>query len=333
MTSELRASPAPSIDPSLLLGYCTETTFSPGEVLRRKGQFYADMFLLTDGEVEVSLEVNGRPAPVIRARRGDPIGEIAFLTGVRATATVTAKSPTRAIVITDATWRELELKHPKEAVELYRTLSEVAEGRLSYNLQFTADDAGSKRDAATEVIVCRTPQLLHEAQRIRYEIYCEELGRTSPFADRDKRTIADDLDERGYVLLALENGTPIATLRMNMARNGSLGPLEELYGMEKSVHHPQATGVCTKFIVRKSYRLGQVSFRLMATAIELAQQFEIKHCYIDCIPSLQPFYASLGFAQAGPAFLHRENGRSIPLMLDVDRYAKRIMRLTGFVLR
>ncbi len=331
--TDLRTSPAPSIDPSLLLTYCPETSFAPGEVLRRKGQFYADMFLLTDGEVEVSLEVNGKPAPVIRARRGDPIGEIAFLTGVRATATVTAKSPTKAINITDASWRELELKHPDEAVELYRTLSEVAEGRLSYNLQFTADDAGAKRDAATEVVVCRTPQLLHEAQRIRYEIYCEELGRTSPFADHDKRTISDDLDEHGYVLLGIENGTPIATLRMNMARNGPLGPLEQLYGMGSSPHHPQATGVCTKFIVKKSYRLGQVSFRLMATAIELAQQFEIKHCYIDCIPSLQPFYASLGFAQAGPAFLHRENGRSIPLMLDVARYAKRITRLTGFVLR
>jgi predicted GNAT family N-acyltransferase len=333
MTSDRRTSSAPSIDPELLLGCCPETTFQPGDVLRRKGQFYADMFLLTDGEVEVALDGNGASAPTIFARRGDPIGEIAFLTGVRATATVTARSPTKAINITDASWRVLEQKHPNEAVELYRTLSDVAEGRLSYNLQFTAEQAGAKRDAATEVVLCRTPQLLLEAQRIRYEIYCEELGRTSPFADHDKRIIADELDEHGYVLLAMENGAPIATLRMNMARNGSLGPLEELYGMAASPHHPQATGVCTKFIVRKSYRLGQVSFRLMATAIELAQQYEVKNCYIDCIPSLQPFYASLGFAQAGPAFLHRENGRSIPLMLDVDRYARRITRLTGFVLR
>lgn len=330
---DLRTAPTPSIDPDLLRAYCPEKLFAAGDELRRKGLFYADMYLLTDGEVEVALDPETKSAPLIRARRGDPIGEIGFLTGVRATASVTARTPSRALVISDASWRELERQHPDEAVALYRTLAEVAEGRKSYNLQFTSDDADKERDASTEVVVCRTPQLLFDAQRIRYEIYCEELGRTSPFADSEKRIIADDLDTHGYVLLALENGTPIATLRMNMARSGPLGALEQLYGMQQSPHHPQATGVCTKFIVKKPYRLGQVSFRLMATAIELAQQFGIKHCFIDCIPSLQPFYASLGFARAGPAFLHRENGRSIPLMLDIERYARRITRLTGFVLR
>ena len=51
----------------------------------------------------------------------------------------------------------------------------------------------------------------------------------------------------------------------------------------------------------------------MSTAVEMAQRYAIKHCYIDCIPELRPFYATLGFAQSGPAFLHRENGRSYPL--------------------
>lgn len=330
---ELRATPSPSIDPSLLLGFCPEVEIAPGEVLRRKGQFYPDMYLLTDGEVEVALEPGGSQSPAIRAQRGDPIGEIGFLTGVRATATVTARTPTRAIIVTDEKWREFERLHPAEAVELYRTLAEVAEGRKSYNLQFVTEKGSGTREATTEIIVCRSPQQLREAQRIRYEIYCEELGRTSPFADHEKRIIADDLDENGYALLAVEKGTPVATLRMNMARSGPLGTLEQLYGMKQSPHHPHATGVCTKFIVKGPYRLSQVSFRLMATAMELAQQFEIKHCFIDCIPSLQPFYASLGFEKAGPAFLHRENGRSLPMKLDIDRYAKRINRLTGFVLR
>ena len=109
--------------------------------------------------------------------------------------------------------------------------------------------------------------------------------------------------------------------------------MEELYGMAASPFHPHATGVCTKFMVKKEYRLGQASFRLMATGIEFAGRVNIKHCFIDCIPTLLPFYKSLGFAAAGPAFLHRENGRSYPLMLDVERYASRIARLTGFVIR
>jgi hypothetical protein len=102
--------------------------------------------------------------------------------------------------------------------------------------------------------------------------------------------------------------------------------------MAASPHHPAATGVCTKFIVRKAHRRGPASFRLMSTGIEMAQRFGIRHCFIDCIPQLLPFYKALGFASSGPAFLHRENGRSFPLMLDIDRYAKRISRLSGFML-
>lgn len=322
-----------SIDPDALRPFCREVQFAPGATLRTKGLLSPDMYLLTDGEVSVSLDPKGQPAVSIIAGPGSPIGEIGFLTGVPATATVTAKTEVRALFIDDSAWRNLEQRLPSLAVALYRDLAGVAEGRQSYNLLFQPDRSTTAPADRSEIIMCRTPELLHEAQRIRYEIYCEELGRSSPHADPVKRIIADDLDEHGHVLLALERGAPVATLRMNMSRDGPLGVMEDLYGMAQSPYHRQGTGICTKFIVRKSSRLGQSSFRLMSTAIEMAQRYAIGHCFIDCIPELRPFYMSLGFAGAGPAFLHRENGRSYPLMLDVDRYAKRIARLTGFVLR
>jgi predicted GNAT family N-acyltransferase len=320
------------IDPEPLRAYCREAQFPPGAVLRTKGLLFIDMYLLTDGEVEVSVvERNGQANA--SARRGAPIGEIGFLTGVPATATVTAKTAARALYIDDPTWREIERSEPALAVELYRQLADVAEGRQSYNLRFLATGEAAQPDGAGKVLLCRTPEQLLEAQRIRYEVYCEELGRTSPFADAEKRVIADDLDEAGHVLLGLDDDVPIATLRMNMARAGSLGLLEELYGMAQSPHHPQATAIVTKFIVRKSHRVGQVSFRLMTTALEMAQRYAIRECFMDCIPELQPFFASLGFTQSAPAFLHRENGRSIPLVLDIEQHAKKVARLAGLVLR
>jgi predicted GNAT family N-acyltransferase len=159
------------------------------------------------------------------------------------------------------------------------------------------------------------------------------LGRTSPFADAENRIIADDLDTFGHVLIALQGEQPVGTMRLNRAGEGSLGPLVELYGMQKSEHHPGFTSVCTKFIVRKAHRYSQASFKLMATSVDIGIRSKVKDCFIDCIPQLLPFYMSMGFRQSAPAFLHRENGRSIPLMLDLERYAPRINRLTGFVLR
>jgi CRP-like cAMP-binding protein/predicted GNAT family N-acyltransferase len=321
------------IDPDAVAGLCPEVSFAPGDVLRRKGLHYKSMYLLTDGEVEIALEKKGTDPTILTRQRGSPIGEISFLTGRPATANVKACTPTKALVINDDVWAMLEREHPTLAAGLYRQLAEVADGRQSFNLLFHADASGKPPEANVEVRLCRNAEMLREAQRIRYEVYCEELGRTSPFADPENRIIADELDTFAHVLIALHGEEPVGTMRLNRAAEGPLGPLVELYGMQNSSHHPGATSVCTKFIVRKAHRYSQASFKLMATSMEVGMRSKVKESFIDCIPSLLPFYMSMGFRQSAPAFLHRENGRSIPLMLDVERYAPRINRLTGFVLR
>jgi len=321
------------LDPDLLAGFCKEVRFAAGERLRVKGLLSVDMFLLTNGEVEISLDNGAEVSAQFTAGRGSPIGEIGFLTGVPATATVTAKSGVSALYIDKSAWRTFEERMPMLAVTFYRQLAEIAEGRQSHNLLILENKEKPRPDGAREIILCRQPEQLLEAQRIRYKIYCEELGRTSPYADPVRRVIADDLDTTGHVLLALEDGTPIATMRMNMSRDGGLGVLEDLYGMTQSAHHPQHTGVCTKFIVKSEQRYSRVAFKLMATAIEMAQRYEIKDCFMDCIPPLMPSFTALGFVQSAPAFLHQENGRSHPMHLDVDRCARRILRLAEIVVR
>lgn len=333
MASEQPSHSETFIDPEVIAGLCKEACFSPGDVLRRKGLHYNNMYLLTGGEVEIALEKKGTDATILTRQRGSPIGEISYLTGRPATAHVTARTATRALVIDDDVWAMLERDHPALAAGLYRQLAEVADGRQSFNLLFHTDESGKPPEAGVEVRLCRNAEMLHQAQRIRYEVYCEELGRSSPFADADKRIIADDLDTFAHVLVALLGDEPVGTMRLNRAGEGPLGPLAELYGMHNSGHHPDFTSVCTKFIVRKAHRYSQASFKLMATAVDFGMRSKVKESFIDCIPQLLPFYMSMGFRQSAPAFLHRENGRSVPLMLDIERYAPRINRLTGFVLR
>jgi CRP-like cAMP-binding protein/predicted GNAT family N-acyltransferase len=322
------------VDPQELQALCSEVTFAQGDALRLKGQHYKNMYVIVDGEVEITLEKKGKASAVLALQRGSPIGEISFLTGRPATANVVARTTTRALVIDDAVVARIERERPEFAASLYRRLADVAEGRQSFNLVFFEDENSPKAThPPVEIRLCRNSQMLHDAQRIRYEVYCEELGRTSPFADVQQRIIADDLDTFAHVLLALEGETAIGTMRLNRAKEGPLGAIEQIYGMPTSPHHPECTSVCTKFIVKKSHRYGQASFRLMSTSLQMGLLHGIKSCYIDCIPSLLPFYMSLGFRQSAAAFLHRENGRSVPLALDMDRYAPRITRLTGFALK
>jgi predicted GNAT family N-acyltransferase len=79
------------------------------------------------------------------------------------------------------------------------------------------------------------------------------------------------------------------------------------------VHHPQATAICTKFIVKRSRRGGPAAMKLISAMVRFGLRIDVKECYIDCIPALLPYYKALGFTIIGHQFFHRENGPSFPM--------------------
>jgi hypothetical protein len=105
--------------------------------------------------------------------------------------------------------------------------------------------------------------------------------------------------------------------------------LEELYGMRASPHHPEATAICTKFIVKKSKRGGLAAMKLISAMVRYGLRNGVKECYVDSIPALLPYYKAIGFTASGPKFLHPENGPSFPMMLDVAKHGGRLIRESG----
>jgi CRP-like cAMP-binding protein len=231
-TSQMQRSREPTqaalIDGQWLDSICRTVPFEPGDVLRRKGAALRDMYWLTEGRVNVDLETGA--APPIERTPGSPIGEVAFLSGRPATATVTARTAASALFIDDPTFARLAREQPILTAELLRHLAEVAEERTSSNLTFVSTPASYAKRPLIDVYLCRSQAMLASAQRLRYDVYCQELGRTSPYADHDKRVITDHLDESGHVFIAVEAGETIGTLRGNVPSEGSLGVLDELYG-------------------------------------------------------------------------------------------------------
>lgn len=314
-------------------------TFQPGDLLRQKGVHYRDMLLTIDGDLEVDFEGESTPSKPVISKPGTPIGEIGFLRGTAASATVRATSKGSAMRIDDDAMERLETHQPVLVSEFLHFLAEVAEERTSFNLLTAKKGPGFAEGPEVEILICRTEEMLKRAQRLRYDVYCGELGRQSPFADHDQKIITDELDRFANTFIAMEGDEIIGTLRSNEASLGPLGILEELYGMRKSEHHPRATAVCTKFVVRKSRRGGPTAFKLIAAVVKYGLQRQVKECYIDCIPSLLPYYKAMGFVPCGQRFLHRENGPSDPLRLDLVKYGKRLtvemrpLSLVAFLLR
>jgi CRP/FNR family cyclic AMP-dependent transcriptional regulator len=85
-----------------------EIDLPAGKVLTRQGDWGREFFVVLDGSAQVRR--GKRSLPPMGA--GDFFGEIALVTNEPRTATVTAATPLRALVITDRAFRELLRRSP-----------------------------------------------------------------------------------------------------------------------------------------------------------------------------------------------------------------------------
>jgi CRP-like cAMP-binding protein len=103
-----------------------EINFDAGKVLIREGERGREFFVVLDGKVEVSRD--GKNLRSIGP--SDFFGEIALVSRVPRTATVTTATPVRALVVTDRDFRHLL----ENAPEIQRKVLEALADRLAEQL-------------------------------------------------------------------------------------------------------------------------------------------------------------------------------------------------------
>jgi CRP-like cAMP-binding protein len=86
-----------------------EIDLREGKEMTRQGERGREFFVLLEGDAEVVKD--GRS--INRLGSGDFFGEIALVSDTPRTATVTATSPVRALVITDRSFRRLMADQPE----------------------------------------------------------------------------------------------------------------------------------------------------------------------------------------------------------------------------
>jgi CRP-like cAMP-binding protein len=97
-----------------------EIDLPESKVLMRQGERGREFYVLLDGEVEVA-----RDGKSIATRgAGDFLGEIALVSSLPRTATVTTRTPVRALVIRDVEFRGLLERTPAIALKVLQALAE-----------------------------------------------------------------------------------------------------------------------------------------------------------------------------------------------------------------
>jgi CRP-like cAMP-binding protein len=97
-----------------------ELSVEPGTVLCREGSLGQEFFVVVEGSVDVSKD--GKR--IASRGSGDFFGEVALLTTITRTATVTATTPLRCFVLTRGNFRVVLDANPKVADKVMEALGE-----------------------------------------------------------------------------------------------------------------------------------------------------------------------------------------------------------------
>jgi len=103
-----------------IAGIADELDLREGKEMTREGEPGREFFVIVDGTADVRRK--GRKVRTLGA--GDFFGEIALVSKKPRTATVTATSPVRALVITERSFRRLLDDQPAIGAKILRSLAE-----------------------------------------------------------------------------------------------------------------------------------------------------------------------------------------------------------------
>lgn len=101
-----------------LAGEFRSAKAEPGEVLVRQGDPGDQLFVVDEGSLDVTAELNGRTVPLGRLTRGDVFGEFALISGKPRTATVTASTAAHLWTLSAASFQAWMNRSPAMAASV-----------------------------------------------------------------------------------------------------------------------------------------------------------------------------------------------------------------------
>lgn len=161
------------------------------------------------------------------------------------------------------------------------------------------------------------------AYRLRYELYVEAQGLFEDVADRERRWLRDDMDEKAVIFVAEANGEIVGTGRMVPGGIGCLDrETRETFDIEAfaGVVEERELGVASRLLVRPEHRGGPLTVTLIARMWALAIERGFEVLLGECEPHLVNTWIRLGFRPYGLCE-HPINGTLVRIAFVLGDYA------------
>lgn len=264
-------------------------TFADGEVLRERGTFAPDMLLITQGRVDCIL--SDEDAVHLSVGPDTIVGEIGFLTGQGATATLRALGPVEALSLDARGLQRLRKEAPTVAADVLRHLANLLQKRARQNEGLLAEVDPPQQEAVS-VVRCSTLDQKRTAQRVRYDVECLEAGKTTPFADHDEGIISDDLDKHGTAFIAHTGVQAVGMMRVNLAAESAaiVQCFPVLDGVELN-----AAAVITASALHAAYRDADLIGQFVTAVATFAEASGATSVLVPCAPDEAAEFEAFGF--------------------------------------
>lgn len=169
-----------------------------------------------------------------------------------------------------------------------------------------------------KIKIAETADEKEQVFNLRYQVYIEEQGRPSHYADHKYKRLEDPLDDSANIFVAYQNEQLVGTLRNNLATNSNLEYYPQLYQMDTVGNaYPQYTSMSSKLIIKKELRGSPLFLDLKLTLYQYLLIQGIKFDFGECDIALTYFYRKLGYQQIGRLY-HPEYGEGEILRLSVQ---------------
>ncbi|MBL8272793.1 MAG: GNAT family N-acetyltransferase [Xanthomonadales bacterium] len=165
---------------------------------------------------------------------------------------------------------------------------------------------------------------LEAAARLRYEVLVEEMGKSYPRADAQRRLLADPLDPHADVLLAEDaTGTVVGTIRsyaFGTRQDWTVHDSE--YALREFAHLPRAVlGTCTHLAVHRLHRRFLVRDLLFRALYSLQLERGVRLCFTSCPRILVRLFEHYGFREYAATVQDELLGPVQRLVLALDDLA------------
>ena len=114
----------PPADLERLCAMSVDVILKPGEWLMREGDPGGSLYIIAEGEFEVTQKLGGQEMVLAVRGHGEVIGEMSLLDNAPRSASVRALKPTRAIMISHADVDNLLATSPSAALALFHTMTQ-----------------------------------------------------------------------------------------------------------------------------------------------------------------------------------------------------------------